>query len=142
MRSITRVLLIAFMVALLPVRGWIGDAMAVEMAADAANATKYVAQERHSTPASGSIASKNAPQARSDCAGHGSMAQADNPQAASTQATDACQGCSACQVCHTLALAVVSAGTEPTDWAQAVPSMAKRHFSSADSARGFKPPIS
>ena len=142
MRSITRVLLIAFMVALLPVRGWIGDAMAVEMAAGAMSATKNIAQERHSTPASGSIASKNAPQAHSDCAGHGSMANSDSSQTASTQATDACQGCSACQVCHTVALAVVSAGTEPTDWAQAVPSMAKRHFSSADSARGFKPPIS
>ena len=142
MRSITRVLLIAFMVALLPVRGWVGDAMAVEMAVSMASATKSVAQDQDSARTSGRVSSEKASETHSGCAGHASVAQGDDSQAASTSASDVCQGCSACQVCHTVALAAMGAGAPPSIRAQALPTMAESHFSSADTARGFKPPIS
>ncbi len=109
-----RVLLLTIMLVLLPVRGWVGNAMAVTMAApgpvqtvateavlDCHGMDEAEAQDRHGA------------QMMQEHAAHGMQGTASN----TTDAHDAehgnaghgggasCSTCSFCQMCHTVALA-------------------------------------
>lgn len=138
-----RHLLFALLIALLPLRGWVGDVMATEMAtsgvAQLQIATKTVADHtdsaganRHFDPAS---LQEQAAQAVPDCAGHGA---AENAAVADAH----CDTCTACQACHTVALSLqdtrkLAVLSPPT--LQQSPSTL---FASAFAAQGQKPPIS
>ncbi|WP_395058662.1 hypothetical protein [Polaromonas sp.] len=137
-----RHLILALMIALLPIRGWIGDVMATEMASSSpavSVATKIIADHTlsvwadghfdHSSGAAGPVA------AAPDCAGHGN---GDSPVPASSAH---CEVCPACQACHTVALSPTAIATAPVQAPLPPPHSPVARFASADMAQGQKPPI-
>ena len=138
-----RHLLLILMIALLPLRGWAGDAMATGMAAGQLAqvhqrqiATKSIATHAHAASATAHFdheaAELDARLTVADCAGHG----ADDTDASH------CDTCSACQACHTVALADSAPSVPPTFQAFSLPHTAADQFASADAALRQKPPIS
>ena len=138
-----RRLLLILMIALLPLRGWAGDAMATGMAAG------QVAQMQQRQIATESIATHadvvsvkadfdhetavlDAVRTVADCTGHG----ADDTDGSQ------CDTCSACQACHSVALANSAPKLPSTFQAFALPQSAAYQFASADAALRQKPPIS
>ena len=124
MRRLSRFLFIALMLALLPLRGWAGNVMAVDM---------YAASALQAKIAKIVILASQAPMSP-DCAMH-SQAQAD--------ADGAAPHCSSCDTCE-LCLAV--AKPAPAPWSAnrlaRQPLLAFNvRFSSATSAANLKPPI-
>ena len=134
-----RFLLIALMVALLPLRGWAGHVMAVDMAAQQIAVAH--AEQRSSMKASGS---KSAAMP-ADClmfgkASPGNMASlgTDTPVTSGLQ----CNSCDTCELC--LALASFAHAEWPSGKVgmHSAPVAFGIGFSSADRASSFKPPIS
>jgi hypothetical protein len=125
MRSMHRWLLLV-MIALLPLRGWVGNAMAGEMlqqsVAVAASQTDAVQAPAH------------------DCMGHGTTAQ--QPLEESTAMGGDCPTCASCQVCSAVALAVSAPPQAGSAYSQPRPETPDRLHRSADRAQAFKPPIS
>ena len=141
-----RHLILALMITLLPVRGWVGEVMATEMAAPGAAqlqiATEMIAYNAHAQRADAPIDHRVqheqqaavSLQALADCTGHGA---GDN-----TSANGHCDSCSACQACLTLALSPVATDAAPV-WKPFAPRRSLvAHFASANTALGQKPPIS
>jgi hypothetical protein len=125
-----RVLLLALMIALLPVRGWVGNAMAVDMAAQQARQAQQAAAD-----AEPGVQASAMPE---DCPMH---AQASDPEAPATNGAH-CNGCDTCELCLALA-SLVWPGLQPAGFTpHAEPLADGSHFNSADRASGFKPPIS
>lgn len=119
-----RHLFLVLLIALLPVRGWVGNAMALDMAAQQAVAV-------------------SAPSAMpDDCPMHAEMAARDGDSSQQESAGAHCSDCDTCQLC--LALASLSWADLPMDaWSRhAGPLDSGLRFSSADSVSGLKPPIS
>jgi hypothetical protein len=138
-----RTLLLALMIALLPIRGWLGDAMALEMA-------------RHSMPAASASVAAAATQAhcheamdamdamdRMDTDSGMQMAM-DMPDSHGNGGADhqGCGTCTACQVCHTVALGGMPLIDTVHGAPQAAPAAHASRFASAEPAQGLKPPIS
>lgn len=138
-----RHLMLALMIALLPIRGWVGDAMATDMASAKAVqlqiATKMVAAHAYGTGASGHFDHASmapaAAQPMPDCAGHGT-------DESSLTAEEHCEACPACQACHTVALSPLTRVTSSMVAPPALPRSSASHFASAIAALGQKPPIS
>ena len=135
MRRLAFVLLIL----LLPLRGWSGDAMAIQMVlqqgmAHAASGEPMQSAEHHDATAQ---------------AEHRHAAQAEDAgDCTDLQSTDSaardshCQTCTMCQACHSLAITMPASALPGAEPLNAVPSLAAQHFASADRAPGLKPPIS
>lgn len=126
-----RHLLVALMIVLLPLRGWMGDAMAISMAGMQLGAN----EQTHAAVAQ--------PGEHEDCAGM-SMATSASPDT-SAETADAMTGCESCPVCQ--ACSIVVMGADPLRTAtpfipQAAPVGALPHFASAHAQRWHKPPIS
>ena len=142
-----RRLFLALMIALLPLRGWVGDAMATQMATQMA--APLLAQQ---VVSNGGAAHVHAPMTSMhghpqtlqadtvssavNCLGH---AGSDNP---SSSDLAHCESCVVCQACQTVALAFpvsvfadLFADPEP-------PQSVAARFTSAKRALGLKPPIS
>lgn len=138
-----RHLVLAFMIALLPIRGWVGDVMATEMAAPKAeqleNATELLASQAHGTGGYGHFdhasVTSQAEQPASDCTGHGT---GESLPLADTQ----CESCTVCQACHTVALSPLIPAIHAAMAVPALPRSPAAHFASAVTALGQKPPIS
>ncbi|MBK5206847.1 MAG: hypothetical protein JJD98_16030 [Polaromonas sp.] len=142
-----RLLLFAFMIAVLPLRGWMGDAMASEMLRaslrPAQSTTKIIAANAHETGAGSHLGDEaGASEATQemapahDCAGQ-------TPEDACPAENAYCASCAAaCQVGQTLALAPVVADLNAVFSAYPLPRAASKAFASADVASGQKPPIS
>ncbi|MET3460074.1 hypothetical protein [Variovorax atrisoli] len=143
-----RTLLLAIIIVLLPVRGWLGDAMAVEMV-------------RHSLPAAMEAATVASAAAEAHCheamdadAGGGDMAMAMDMSAHGSSHDDGgsgttshgdhqgCGTCVACQVCHTVALGGMPLVAIVHGAPQASPPGHAARFVSAEPVQGLKPPIS
>lgn len=134
-----RRLFVALMILMLPLRGWIGDVMAMELmqpALQAAYAHAPAAPE----------ASSHAPQGDGH-AMHDAHA-ADHGHAAPV-ATDGHAGhgsshlaCTACQVCHSVAMAETAPALGGEALPHAAPQAALPHFASAEARRLAEPPIS
>ncbi len=142
-----RILLLALMIALLPLRGWVGDAMAVEMVASALNdaetAIDFAAPHADSTRPEAESDTQTAAMTHADCPGHMAMVTSSDSPADDMQPVHAadCATCAACQICHTVALTPVAwhIGTYALSAIQ--PQASSHHFASAERAPGFKPPI-
>ena len=141
-----RHLLLALLIALLPLRGWVGDAMATQMAAGqlqhpSAQAEVQAAHSHEEEMARAHTghhgeAAVQASQTLHDCAEQ----TADN---SSTHSSDGhCETCAACQACHTVALSPAAPGPVAVFSAPTLPRPAADQFASADAALGQKPPIS
>lgn len=110
------------MLLLMPLRGWVGDAMAVEMMGRHAPATPVAAV---------------AQAADHDCAGHGQAAEPGVLPAASD-----CPTCASCQVCSSVAVIFVPAAAVAPLPTAAVLWRVDTRFASAEPVPAFKPPIS
>lgn len=138
-----RHLILALMIALLPLRGWVGDVMATDMASAKAahlqGATEIVAVHAHGEGDSDhfypSSTEQAALQPAPDCVGHGAGES-------SPMADGHCESCPACQACNTVALSPLSANTAAIYIPPALPHSPAAQFDSAVSALGQKPPIS
>ena len=162
-----RVLLFALMIALLPLRGWVSDAMATSMAVMElgapshllGNATKSRAKHADETGTSSSFDAEKTvatalPHLRTSSADTGTAqdpgklneaafdcaGHAGNTDDAAT--SDACGACSACLTCHVSAIQGSMATLQAFSLPRAVPLLERRHFASADTAPNQKPPIS
>ena len=117
------------MICLLLLRGWVGNVMATEMAANAylkAAATQFAHISSEMPMAA----------ATPDCADHGKSGPA-------TELGDtSCQSCSACQACHSLALSTFVGSTDFVSMSPDMPRSPAAQFASAVAALGQKPPIS
>lgn len=126
-----RHLLLVLMIALMPMRGWAGDLMAVEMA------TQRVAVTDGNAAAASAL--------HADCAGHShaeTAAATDSAEPQDVHAGAHCNTCIACQVCSSTALVVQTGLTSVSTVSHGVPPIAGAAFTSAEPAPGFKPPIS
>ncbi|MDQ0037729.1 uncharacterized protein involved in copper resistance [Variovorax boronicumulans] len=140
-----RTLLLALMIALLPIRGWLGDAMAVEMVRHSLPAASLVAQE--ASPASAAVDAHchEAMEAADDSGGMDTMAHHhDDGSSSNDHGTDhqGCGTCTACQVCHTVALGGMPLVDIAHSAPQAPPAAHAARFASAEPVLGLKPPIS
>ena len=138
--------ILVLMIALLPVRGWVGDAMASAMVSDRLVATNSIAAHADPMRSAASSDAQDVAPDHADCHGKAAMAASSEapaqPTAATTQDGDACGSCTACQVCHTVAMAVPVVTVTPVLPHHATPPAMGQQFASAVPARGFKPPIS
>lgn len=132
-----RVLFLALMIALLPLRGWVGDVMAVELAQPSPAAAHHAPAPDHG--------------AHAPChEGHGEAAHAHAPAVDATQAASSdgehaagdCGSCTVCQICHSAALAAVLPQLPAAVLAAALPASRQPLYASAERALGDKPPIS
>lgn len=130
-----RVMVLALMIALLPLRGWVGEAMAGQMAAQQLIAIKSGAVGPVSIGAGAGFSSQVSMQAMPDCPGH--MADADE-----TAKADTCACCNHCQVCSTAALQVGPALLPGLAAPHARPLLNAERFASVPRALAIKPPIS
>jgi hypothetical protein len=146
-----RTLLLALMIALLPIRGWLGDAMAVEMAlhampAAAAAATVSMASaatEAHCQDAMEAMDADDGMGMQMAMSGHPTQDPQDHATHDGGGADhQGCGTCTACQVCHTVALGGMPLVDTMRLAPQAPPAAHTERFASAEPAQGLKPPIS
>lgn len=120
---------VLLLIALLPLRGWVGEAMAGEMLGQhvaAAAATQAQQAQAHSH----------------DCMGHQAAADLGGEQETVQSASGDCPTCASCQVCSSVVLSVDAARLPAAAFGNTlVPRMGTR-FASAEPAPAFKPPIS
>ncbi len=121
MPCFTRFLLIALMLVLLPLRGWAGNIMAVDIAATAAMQAKMA-----------NVSNQTAMPV--DCAMH-SQPSADD-------AATSCGGCDTCELCLTVVNLMHATWAASPFARHTSPLTLSASFSSASSASGLKPPIS
>ena len=129
-----RFLLLALLIALLPLRGWAGGAPAIEKIATQAQPTASTGQfDINSKPT------------HSDCHGHVDVAlrmvSATAQDPVNQSHCPAQTSCGDCQMCHTLAVVAtpVVPPVMPLPYEQ--PRAADTHFDSALSTLSLKPPI-
>lgn len=146
-----RFLVLALMIALLPLRGWAGEVMATEMAStqvvraktQAESATKLIASNANTHWTTGTFEGKKTvfeaahtkTSAIGDCEGHAKVDEA-------ASAVAHCDSCPACQACHTVALSVSAVDLNFSFSSHTLLRPAAAHFASATAALGQKPPIS
>lgn len=133
-----RVLLLALMIALLPVRGWVGNAMAVDMAAQQVMLAQATPEADAGSGAEASAMPEDCPM---NAQASNTADMAGDPEAPVADGAH-CKGCNTCQLCLALASftwpGLQAAGFTP----HAEPLPGGTRFSSAERASGFKPPIS
>jgi len=147
-----RFLLLALMIALLPLRGWMGDVMATDMAASQGQArqiaAKTTAPHAHNAGKTGHVHHEmTAPEAmQADAQPDTPSASASSPDcldhASDASAHGQCGSCPTCQACHTVALSPAALTPRPVFHPFALPVSAAAQFASAEAALGQKPPIS
>ena len=115
--------LVLLMLVLLPLRGWVGEAMAGEM----------IQQQLHGPHAAAQHAMDH------DCAGHAGHAGHPDHEAAKA---DPCSTCASCQVCSAVALAVPLRTVPCASFGHAPPRFEAPAFASAERQLAFKPPKS
>jgi len=127
--------MLVLMIALLPLRGWVGDAMATGMLVTAVAGARVAPDMAVSD---GHQAMEETPSmAHADCMGHDTAMQA-----ASDMDPDY-PSCTMCQTCHTVALSAPALlSLAAISLPHALPSAALPCFVSADCALCIKPPIS
>jgi hypothetical protein len=139
------------LIALLLLRGWMGEAMATDMATTwlqpAQLATKTIAAHAHKYWAQATLDHQTANSG--PALGHGAAAMAgmsdcaDQPLNADEQPAGAhCSAHAACQACYTATPTTAAAQLPPVFSALARPGDAAARFASADAAPSQKPPIS
>ncbi len=121
--------LLILLIALVPLRGWVGEAMAGQMLAQQLDAIESVAASAHAERAAGH---SDTQMAAHDCHSAAPLA---------APAEGSCASCVQCQVCSVLVLPA-AAEPAPAGAGQAVPPSRGAHFDSAPPAPLFKPPIS
>lgn len=136
-----RQLFFALMIVMLPLRGWVGDAMALQMAPVGSTQSIAIVQDMgaahqddasaaahpHAQPAPPSVA-------HGDCTDH----DASDDLTLDTH----CQTCTVCQACHIVAITLPPMDVASFATISLPPQSAAGRFASADRALSLKPPIS
>jgi len=138
-----RLLLVALMITLLPVRAWLGDAMAMQMVAGHSNTIEIIATDADKKRAGGAFF-LNLESPVQPC--HDADATMDHASHITTPTDPAdhsdCAKCSTCQVCHSVALSpaahLLPLLALPTQLAHSSHAL----FASVPRAPHLKPPIS
>lgn len=127
------------MIVLLPLRGWMGDAMATQMAVSGGKVHAVAEQAAIGTHDHGHAHADDRQQAplalTGDCGDH-------LPDAHGMAQDLHCQTCTICQACHGVAITVPPTDAQGDTPAAGVPPAVTQDFASADRALGLKPPIS
>ena len=145
-----RHLLVALVIVLLPLRGMMGDAMAISMAGmqmGAGTPTHAMAtpgMAHGMAPQSMQDAHQAATPASEyeDCADMPMAAAAPEPSGESQGTMAGCESCSICQVCGSAAMAPDAQRSASLPLPQVSPLGTLPHCASASLQRGHKPPIS
>lgn len=120
---------VLLLIALLPLRGWVGEAMAGEMLGQHVAAAAATQAQQAQVPSH-------------DCMGHQAAADLGGEQETAQSASGDCPTCASCQVCSSIVLATQAAPVPAAAFGNTlVPRMGTR-FASAEPAPAFKPPIS
>lgn len=149
-----RLFLLVLMMILLPLRGGLGDAMAIDMAAAQFNATKNIAVSAGAARAGGLFDLKTSTHTEPDC--HDALppgAVAPHMPAPTTDAGDTglgsvaseaadCGQCSACQSCHMLGVLALHHPSFACTAPLAKATAAHPLFKGVTLDPGLKPPIS
>jgi len=133
-----RVFSVALMIALLPLRGWVGDVMAMELT------TQSLAVHPHAeaSPHAAMPACHEGHAAQAQHHDHAMAVDAMPPASPeSGQAAADCGSCSVCQICHSVALAAVLPQLPAAVSSAAAPASGHTLYASAERALGYKPPI-
>ena len=127
------------MIALLPLRGWVGDAMAMEMLVQHPIAMQNIAASADKSSASDLFDTEM----QAECPGHAeSTTPASDTDNTSGTRPNHCGSCPLCQICHTVA-APAPWSIQPSGWlSHTLPDVAHTRFASAPAAFALKPPIS
>lgn len=138
-----RLALVLVVMTMLLARGWMGQAMAMDMAMT--SPAPVALHAGHDAPAKAAPGHAGHDRAAADspppC--HGStdtVAAHDAP--APAEAASHCGTCTLCQVCHSVAMTDAAAGRPAFALPQVAPTSAAPRFASAEPKPGFKPPIS
>ena len=140
-----RHLLVALMIALLPVRGWMGNAMAIDMAAGMAMQQHVMAQTSNggATPVSGSSAALMTTAAMpEDCPMGAQNQDGKSVQTEQTGDTASLCNCESCELCLALATFTLPKLAIAASTAYVEPPSHGTRFSSAERVFSLKPPIS
>lgn len=130
-----RFFVLLLLVLLLPLRGGMGDAMAISAAP-----TEHALQDcaGHSGSAKAHTQNTHAHDTHANEQVHADLAA--EPVATTVKAD--CDACSACQTCHAVALVFSAAEVSALPAPHAAPAAVGLQFASAPAARDQKPPIS
>ncbi len=138
-----RRLILAVMIVMLPLRGWIGDAMA--MAAAGSTAAIYsIAEDDQlmlgSTGFDGNSSLLGLSGVTAHCPDHASFLDDSSDTEGEPSAHG--QACTVCQVCHTVAMSAEAMAFATLSLPLIAPQASAPRFTSALPAPGLKPPIS
>ncbi len=133
-----RILLFTFLLLTLPLRGWAGDVMAIRMATHQGMPAQQAAVAVIATPAAPASGAAE----HDDCMGHTQAANPVDEAADAAAGAGHCNTCSHCQLCFTVAVLLPDMGAVVMLLPQQPATLQAPTFISADTARGFKPPIS
>jgi hypothetical protein len=140
------------MIALLPLRGWVGDAMATQMAVHSLHQAGLESSSSHQSPeflATETIAASAVNTSATGSFDHHATPAHDAMPADCLEHTgtgadsgSGCPDCAFCQACHTVALTGAEPNLSSATHPSALPQPATAQFASAEAALGQKPPIS
>ena len=124
------------LIMLLPLRGWVGDAMAMQMALPGQHAAVSSAMQHANGDSAHAQMGSMDSAAAGDCGGHtGAQDAGDEADAAH------CEACAMCQTCHTVAVLLLPDFLAGAQASPMSPSAPMKVFASADRALLLKPPI-
>lgn len=124
--------LLVFLVLLLPLRGWVGEAMAGQVLHERMEQVQVAEAAMH---AQGAVQPHHHDGDGAPHAHHGVVAQAD----AATAHGD-CGTCASCQVCSSVALSPSVPIIATGGFSQPRPETSQRAYTSAEALLAFKPP--
>ncbi len=133
-----RTLLLAVLLLTLAMRGWAGDMMAIRMATHQG----MPAQQAAVAASAATVAPAGGASEHADCMGHAQTANAEEAVADAAPGAGHCNTCSFCQLCFSVAVLLPDLGRVVLQLPQQPATFQSPSFISADTARGFKPPIS
>ncbi len=137
-----RRLFLILMIALLPVRGWAADMMAVSMAAQQMHAVQFVQSGIDGQNGSAPLVRQVQPAMSADCPMMAMLAGKSGRDAGDETGSSVFKVCTTCQLCMGLVTGYVPSGPSMTPLPPAALCLDGASFSSAERAPGFKPPIS
>jgi hypothetical protein len=135
--------LLLLMIALLPLRGWVGDAMAGEMIAQQMGGAQQATSHARAMHVAAQPPHERDHQGR-DCMEHAQTPSGDSGATKGERQGEVspCSTCASCQACSSPALTLGVETGSTRGFAPPRPPSAAARFASADPAPGLKPPIS
>ena len=135
-----RRIFLLIMILLLPLRGWAGSVMAVEMSAQHLASASLVVSNLDTLGLGATVQAATTLRNNTDCPDHAAATQPAGDVLADS--SNHCNTCVACQICHTVALTGVTPLNLAPVGAGSPIATANTRFASAVLRTGFKPPIS